>query len=132
MSDSSGPNVGVEIVIIFLLIIANAVFAMCEMAIVSSRKSKLEHMARQGDKGAQAALELAENPSRMLSSIQTGITVIGILTGAVGGASLARALSEWLVPITWLAPWRETLSFGVVVAVITYLSLIISCKALEV
>ena len=88
MSDSSGPNVGVEIVIIFLLIIANAVFAMCEMAIVSSRKSKLEHMARQGDKGAQAALELAENPSRMLSSIQTGITVIGILTGAVGGGEL--------------------------------------------
>lgn len=125
MSENSGPDVTTEIFIIIILIIANGVFAMCEMAIVSSRKSKLEHMARQGDKGAQAAFELAENPGRMLSAIQIGITLIGIFTGAVGGASLARAFSEWLAPISWLAPWRETISLGVVVAIITYLSLII-------
>lgn len=125
MDESASVTIGTEIVIIILLILANGLFAMCEMAIVSSRKSKLEQLANHGDKGAEAALQLAEKPSKMLSSVQIGITLIGIFTGAVGGASLARALSEWLSPFAWLGLWRETLSFGVVVAVITYLSLII-------
>lgn len=125
MDEGASVTIGAEVIIIILLILANGVFAMCEMAVVSSRKSKLEQLANQGDKGAEAALQLAENPSKMLSSIQIGITLIGIFTGAVGGASLAKALSEWLNPLSWLGPWRETLSFGVVVAVITYLSLII-------
>ncbi len=123
--EGSDQSIGIEIVVILLLIGANGIFAMCEMAIVSARKSKLEQLAIQGNDGARAALELAENPGKMLSSVQTGITLIGIFTGAVGGASLASSLSKWLEPISWIAPWRETLSLGIVVAIITYLSLIV-------
>jgi len=123
--DGDGSSIGIELVIIIALIIANGLFAMCEMSIVSSRKSKLENMSQNGDDGAQAALELAENPSKMLSAIQIGITLIGIFTGAVGGASLARTFSEWLSFASWLAPWRESISLGLVVAMITYLSLIV-------
>ena len=108
--EGSDQSIGIEIVVILLLIGANGIFAMCEMAIVSARKSKLEQLAIQGNDGAKAALELAENPGKMLSSVQTGITLIGIFTGAVGGASLASSLSKWLEPISWIAPWRETLS----------------------
>ena len=94
--EADAPGVSLEIILIILLILANGVFAMCEMAVVSSRKSRLEQRVQQGNLGAKAALELSEDPGKMLSSIQIGITVIGIFTGAVGGATLSRALSTSL------------------------------------
>ena len=123
--EADAPGVSLEIILIILLILANGVFAMCEMAVVSSRKSRLEQRVQQGNLGAKAALELSEDPGKMLSSIQIGITVIGIFTGAVGGATLSRALSASLEGIQWLEPWRENLSFGIVVVLITYMSLVV-------
>lgn len=126
MAEGDGPSgIGFEVLFIILLILANGFFAMYEMAIVSSRKSKLEQLAQQGDGGAKVALDLFENPSKILSSIQIGITLIGIFTGAVGGIGLAKILAEFLRPISWIAPWRESISLVIVVATITYLSLII-------
>ena len=79
------PSILFEILIIFILMIANGVFAMTEIAIVSSRKARLEKYAADGSDGAKAALELANDPTPLLSTVQVGITLIGIFTGAYGG-----------------------------------------------
>ncbi|HEU4873136.1 MAG TPA: CNNM domain-containing protein, partial [Pyrinomonadaceae bacterium] len=81
-----------EILFIVLLLIANGVFAMSELAVVASRKSRLQRMAHSGDTRASAALELAQQPERFLSTIQIGITLVGILAGAFGGATIAEQL----------------------------------------
>lgn len=114
-----------EILLILLLVLANAVFAMSEMAIVSSRKVRLQQMANQGDARARAALELAEAPNHFLSTVQIGITLIGILAGAFGGATLADKLAVSLRLIPGLARYSQAIAFGIVVLVITYLSLIV-------
>jgi len=114
-----------EIGIIFALIIANGLFSMTEMAIVSSRKSRLEKKADEGDKGARVALELAEDPNQMLSTIQIGITLIGILTGTFGGANLAGVLAEQLNAFAFLAPYSYSISLFFVISAITYFTLII-------
>lgn len=113
-----------EITFILLLILANGLFAMSEIALVSARKVRLQQRAAEGNAGAQAALELAETPNRMLSTIQVGITLIGILSGAFAGATLANSLAGWLAGIPWLAPYSQALSLAVVVIAITYLSLV--------
>ncbi|NJR74584.1 MAG: HlyC/CorC family transporter [Scytonema sp. CRU_2_7] len=114
-----------EILIILVLIIANGVFAMSEMAIVSARKVRLQQMANQGDVKARVALKLAESPNQFFSTIQIGITLIGILTGAFGGATIAEKLAVYLKLVPFLAAYSQPLSFGLVVLVITYLSLIV-------
>jgi putative hemolysin len=114
-----------EIIIILLLILANGVFSLSEMAIVSARKTRLQQKAQTGDKGAQAALALAQEPNRFLSTVQIGITLIGILTGAFGGATLAEQISDALAGIAWLAPYRDALAVAVVVLAITFLSLVL-------
>lgn len=114
-----------EILIILVLIIANGVFSMSEMAIVSARKVRLQQLANQGNINAQAALKLAESPNQFFSTIQIGITLIGILTGAFGGATIAAKLAVYLRLIPFLAPYSQPLSFGLVVLLITYLSLIV-------
>lgn len=114
-----------EIIIILLLIILNGIFAMAEIAIVSARKSKLRQLANEGSKNAQAALELAESPSRFLSTVQIGITFVGIFAGAFGGETIARSLSYELKNIPVLASYANGISILLVVAFITYLSLII-------
>lgn len=114
-----------EIVIIFLLIVLNGIFAMAEMAIVTARKHKLQQKAQEGDKNAQAALELANTPNRFLSTIQINITLIGILAGAFGGATVAEKLSEQLSTIPLLNPYSDVIGLGIVVLAITYLSLVI-------
>ena len=113
-----------ELIILALLILANGLFAMAEMAIVSARKSRLRHWARQGQRGAQLALELAASPNRFLSTIQFGITLIGILAGAFGGATLARNLSSLLRELPWFAEQADKIGFGVVVVGITFASLV--------
>jgi putative hemolysin len=114
-----------EIFIILVLIIANGVFSMSEMAVVSARKARLQQLANQGDMKARAALKLAESPNQFFSTIQVGITLIGILTGAFGGATLAQKLAVYLRLIPFLDRYSEPVSFGIVVLIITYLSLII-------
>ncbi len=115
----------VELFIVFLLIIANGLFAMAEMAIVSARKTRLEQRAKEGDKRAQTALELARSPGRFLSTVQIGITLVGVLTGALGGATLAGKLATLLDRIRPLKPYASPLSMAIVVVAITYLSLVI-------
>lgn len=119
------PSIAFEALLIFVLILANGIFAMTEMAIVSSRKTRLEQMADDGVAGARAALRLANEPNDMLSTVQVGITLIGILTGAFGSGALSQELAKLLKMIPFLAKYSEAISFGLVVALITYTSLII-------
>jgi putative hemolysin len=114
-----------EFIIVLLLIILNGLFAMSEIAIVSIRKSKLQKEANEGNKKAKVALELANNPSRFLSTVQIGITFIGVFIGAFGGESFAQMLAKKLQVIPFIAPYSQPLSLFLVVALITYVSLII-------
>lgn len=114
-----------EVVIILLLILANAIFAMSEAALISSRKARLREHAERGSKGAQAALELSDDPQRFLSTVQIGITLIGIFSGAFGGARLASSIAPIIEEVPALAPYSENISFGLVVLLITYLSLVV-------
>jgi putative hemolysin len=114
-----------EILVILILIIANGVFAMSEMAVVSARKARLQEIAERGDVKARAALELANSPNRFLSTVQVGITLIGIMAGAFGGATLSTKLAGAIDQIPLLAPYSQAIGFGVVVLTITYLSLIV-------
>lgn len=113
-----------EILLIFLLVIANGVFAMSEMAVVSSRKARLQQFANAGDAKALSALELANAPDRFLSTVQIGITLVGILAGAFGGATIASQIAAYIAVVPALAPYSSALGLAAVVAAITYLSLI--------
>ena len=117
--------VAIEVLFVLLLLAANGVFAMSELAVVSSRKSRLARMGAGGDSGARAALELAESPDRFLSTIQIGITLIGILAGAFGGATIAEQIGERVAAVPALAPYAEAVGLLVVVVAITYLSLVV-------
>ncbi|HVG46117.1 MAG TPA: hemolysin family protein [Longimicrobium sp.] len=114
-----------EILIILFLILANGVFAMSEIAVVSSRKPRLQHLADEGHGGARRALELSESPDRFFATVQVGMTLVGILTGAFGGATLAATLAETLRRVDALAPYAHAIALAAVVLGITYLSLIV-------
>lgn len=116
--------VSLELAAVLFLILLNGFFAMSEMAVVSARKIRLQQMAEEGRRGAAAALLLQEDPSRFLSTVQIGITLIGVINGAVGGATLAERLSPVLDAIPALTGYGETISIALVVMAITYLSLI--------
>ncbi|GAP13882.1 hemolysins [Longilinea arvoryzae] len=115
----------IEILIIFLLLLLNGVFSMTELAMVSAHKVRLQQRADEGENAAQEALDLAENPNRLLSTIQIGITLIGVLTGALGGATLAERLTRVLIQVAWLAPYASGVAVAVVVILTTYFSLVI-------
>jgi putative hemolysin len=114
-----------EIGVIIVLVLLNGAFAMSELAIVSSRRSRLLAMQRQGSAGAEAALALADDPQRFLPTVQVGITLVGIFAGAFGGARLAGTLGEVLNSIPGVAPFGVEIAFTLVVIAITYLSLIL-------
>jgi putative hemolysin len=118
-------SIAIEIVVVLALLLLNGVFAMSELAIVSARKVRLERHAEAGDAGARAALRLAEKPADFLSAVQVGITLVGVLSGAVGGATIAESLAERFVLVPAIAHYAEALALGIVVAAIAYLSLII-------
>jgi putative hemolysin len=113
-----------EIVLILILIIANGVFVLSEMAVVSSRRPRLQQRADEGDASAAAALQLSRDPGDFLSAIQIGITLIGILAGAYGGATIAGPLALAFASLPWLAPYADTVSLILVVFAITFLTLI--------
>lgn len=114
-----------EIAIIALLILANSLFALAEIAVVSSRVARLQELAEEGKRGAVGALKLAQDPSRFLSTVQIGISLISVFAGAFGGATLAKPLAGWLERASWLAPIADSLAFVLVVALITYFTLLI-------
>ncbi len=114
-----------EIVIVLALIALNGVFAMSEMAIVSARKARLQQLADEGQARAEVALELANRPGNFLSTIQIGITLIGILSGAFGGALFSQQLAVHVARFPAFAEHSEAIALTIVVAVITYLSLIL-------
>jgi putative hemolysin len=118
-------GVALQITVIVLLTLINGLFAMSETALVSSRKARLKQRAEAGDRGGRAALELADSPNRFLSTVQIGISLVGVLAGAFGGATLAGPLADALRAIPALEPYAGAVAFGTVVVAITYLSLII-------
>lgn len=115
----------IEMFFVLLLTLINGVLAMSELAIVSARRARLAHMAGRGNRGARLALELIDDPSRFLSTVQIGITLVGILAGAFGGATLANRLGDWLDGFAVIRPNGDVVAIGVVVVGITYLSLIV-------
>jgi len=114
-----------EILTILVLIFANGVFSMSEMAVVSARKVRLQQLANQGDINARAALKLAESPNHFLSIVQVGITLINILNGVFGGATIAKRLEDYIKLVPILANYSNAIAFGIVVLLITYFSLIV-------
>jgi putative hemolysin len=114
-----------DFLFILILLLFNGVLAMAEIAIVSSRKIRLQKMAESGNANAQLALNLAKKPSAFLSTVQIGITLVGILIGAVGEGSLVDRLSDILQPLPVLGLFHEAISFVVVISMITYVSLLI-------
>ena len=118
-------RIAVEVLILAVLILANGVFAMAEIAIVSARRTRLQQQAQEGNKRAQVALELAKAPNQFLATVQIGITLVGIMAGAFGGATIAEELAGMLAQVPLLAPYSEAIGVGVVVLAITYFSLVI-------
>ncbi len=116
--------VTLEIFIIFILIILNGLFSMAEFALVSARKIRLQQMAERGEKGADTALSLSEDPNTFLSTIQVGITLVGILAGAFGGAAIAKEIEGSFTVIPILEPYAGIISLFVVVLIITYFTLV--------
>lgn len=114
-----------EILIIIGLILLNGLFSMAEIALISARKARLEGMANRGDKEAKAALELANHPDTFLSTVQIGITLIGILTGIFSGEKVKGDIILWLQKFDVLKPYSNTLATVIVVILITYLSLVL-------
>ena len=114
-----------DVFLLLLLILLNGVLAMSEIAIVSSRKSRLQKLADDGSPGAETALALANEPSGFLSTIQVGITTVGILSGAIGENALATPLAAWLSEVPFLAPHARALSLIVVVVLLTYFSVVV-------
>jgi putative hemolysin len=117
-------DIYIELLIILILVVLNGVLAMSEIAVVSSRKIKLQKMRKEKIKGADIVLELIDSPNQFLSTIQIGITLIGIVAGAFGGVTIALSLENYLDQFELLRPYSGFISVFVVVLFITYLSLI--------
>lgn len=113
-----------EIAIVVVLTLVNGLLAMSELAVVSSRPARLRVLAEQGNKGAKTAQRLADDPGKFLSSVQVGITLVGVLSGAFSGATLGQRLADWLAQVGLSAEFAHALGVGLVVVVITYISLI--------
>src|SRR5258706_12306456 len=114
-----------EVALLFALILLNGAFAMSEIALVTARRGRLRKMIDEGDHGAAAAAKLGEDPTRFLSTIQIGITSIGILNGIVGEAVFAQPLARWLESLGVRSPYAGFFSTGLVVVLITYLTIVL-------
>ena len=119
------PNVAFESSIIFMLLLANGVFAMSEFALVTARKSRLQELTNQGSGRARTALDLSTHPGRFLSTVQVGITLVGILAGAFGGGAATHALASQFEDLPMIAPYSRSIALAIVVSTITYFSVVI-------
>jgi len=118
-------TISLQILFIVLLIVLNGFFAMSELALMLARKVRLEIMAKNGQRSAEIALELARHPNRFLSTVQVGITLVGICTGAFSGATLHDEVSAWLTnTLPWLGAWSDPLALILIIGSVGYLSLI--------
>src|SRR5438876_5789245 len=115
----------IEIGVTFILLLANGFFAAAEIAIVSVRRSRLQQMIDDGQKSAQQALELAQNPDRFLATVQVGMTLINTLAAAFSGASLSTPLATLFAQVPFLKPYANTLALASVVMLVAYFSLIV-------
>ena len=121
-----GSDIGIEILIVVILIILNGLFSMTELAIINARKGLLEEKAEAGNLGARMAIELAEDPNEMFSTIQIGITLISIVTGLYSGATFSDPMATYIKEhLLWLADYADTISPIFIVSLTTYLSLVI-------
>src|ERR1700690_266609 len=118
-------SIGLEILVILLLIAVNGLFSMSELALVSVRRARLAVMERKSVPGAAIARALADDPHLFLPTVQVGITLVSVLTGVFGGASVAAILQSWLATFPRIAPFASSLSLGLVVIVTTYLTLVL-------
>jgi len=118
-------NIVSEILIILVVILLNAIFVLSEMSVASSRKARLQQRINEGDKGAKTALSLIQNPNLFLATVQIGITLIGVLVGAVGGATLSLPLAAWLARIPVIAEYASSIALGIVVVAITFVSIVL-------
>lgn len=114
-----------EILIIFFLIILNGVFSMSEIALISARKNRLENAAKKGNKNAQVALDLANSPNKFLSTVQIGITLIGILTGIYSGDKITDDVQVFIARFEILQPFAHSIAVGIVVVILTFFSLVL-------
>ena len=114
-----------EIAILLALIVLNGLLAMAEIALVTARKARLQKQVDDGDRLAAAALALGSDPNRFLSTIQIGITSIGILNGIFGEAALAAPFAEWLESLGVRPPWAGYAATALVVVVVTYVSIVV-------
>ncbi len=114
-----------ELLIIFLLILLNGVFSMSEIALISSRKSRLETAAKKGSKTAKTALDLANSPNKFLSAVQIGITLIGILTGIYSGNKITEDVELFISRFEAIKPYAHSVAVGIVVVVLTFFSLVL-------
>lgn len=113
-----------EIIIIAILILLNGLFSMSEIALVSSKKYKLANKAKKGNSNAKKALELAEHPNNFLSTVQVGITLIGILTGIFSGKELTAQLGNWIASVPAFAPYASSMATVIIVAIVTYFTIV--------
>jgi putative hemolysin len=118
-------HVSLELLVILCLVLINGVFASSELALVSARRARLQQQADSGSAGARVALDLSDTPNRYLSTINLGLTVIGILTGVFGGATLAVSISRWLADVRYIGGYSGAISILLVVALTTYLTMVI-------
>ena len=114
-----------ELIIILALILINGIFSMSELAVISSRRFKLEKAAKKGVAGAKAALELSENPNKFLSTVQIGITFIGILLGIYSGENITSDVESFISDFVWFTPYEHTIATFIVLILITYFSIIL-------
>ena len=114
-----------EIIVILLLTLLNGFFALSEISIISVRRNRIEQKAQQGSKNAQKLLKLIQEPENFLSAVQVGITLIGIVAGAYGGAALSDDMRAILLNVSFLAPYADTLAIIIVIGTITYFSIVI-------
>ena len=115
----------VEIIIVVVLIVINGLLSMSELAVVSSRPARLSLLAAKGVRGADRALTLAADPGKFLSTVQIGITLVGVLSGAFSGATLGQRLTQWLVELGLSSGIADIVGVGIVVTLITYATLIV-------
>ena len=118
-------SLGKECIVILLLIFGNGIFSLLEMSIVSCHQPRLEAMAEEGSKSAKIVLKLRENPNKMFSAVQFGSTLMGLLTGVYGGTEMAGPMSQYVAMIPGLEPYAYSVSLTTIVAVITYLTIIL-------
>ena len=113
-----------DIVILLLLVLLNGLFAMSEIAVISSRNTRLQKLASEGNPGARSALQLKNEPSTFLSTVQVGITMVGILSGAIGETALVDPLAAWLKDFSPIAPYARGVAITAVVMGLTYFSVV--------